>query len=295
MLGEGGACGGGVCFRSNIVITYYYMFTNYTMRIKKYLIICTTLLVACHNSETIIDDMFLDDMVFVEGGAYSMGCLGEHWINGGYCDDNACPMHTVEIDDYYISRHEVTILQWYKVTGKIPPYVTSLNIDYWNCPVAKVSYNDCMEFIAILNKKTGRHYRLPSEAEWEYAARGGLYSRHYVYSGSNSLDSVGWYENNSEGYGKEIGLLKPNELGIYDMSGGVAEWCLDNYNDDYYSVSPVDNPICKRGKGNLMVVRGGSWYGDSVLFCTVFGRQSRPAHTRDWDLGFRLVLPRRMF
>jgi formylglycine-generating enzyme required for sulfatase activity len=261
---------------------------------KKYLFlfVCMALFSACHNntSSNALDILFLDDMVFVEGGSFSMGCSGEHWINGGYCDDNACPAHTVEVDDFYISKHEITVLQWYKVIGKIPPYVRGLKNDFWNCPVVKVSYHDCLDFIEKLNKKTGKEYRLPTEAEWEFAARGGKYSKGYVYSGSNRLDSVGWYENNTVGYGKKVGLLKPNELGIYDMSGGVAEWCLDNYDDYYYRFSPVDNPICKQGINDLMVVRGGSWSGDSILFCTVFGRQSRPAQVRDFDLGFRLVL-----
>ena len=237
-----------------------------------------------------MDKLFFDDMVYVEGGSFTMGCSGEHWIDGGYCDDDAFPAHTVEIEGFCISRHEITALQWYKVTGKIPSGFSSLKINFWNCPVANVSYDDCKEFIAILSKQTGKHYRLPTEAEWEYAARGGRYSKGYVYSGGNRLDSVGWYENNTNGFGKEVGLLKPNELGLFDMSGGVAEWCEDKYNRNFYSSSPVKNPICTVGTSDNMVVRGGSWYGDSVLFCTVFGRQSKPANTHDWDVGFRLVI-----
>ena len=156
-----------------------------------------------------------------------------------------------------------------------------------NCPVEQVSWNDIQDFIQKLNQKTGKNYRLPTEAEWEYAARGGNKSKGYTYSGSNSSGEVAWYTDNSDSKTHPAGQKQPNELGLFDMSGNVWEWCSDWYGSDYYQSSPSSNPK-GASTGSFRVRRGGGWCSNA--------RDCRSAY-RDFTypgrrIGFRLASPK---
>ena len=173
--------------------------------------------------------------------------------------------------NFYIGKYPVTQAQWQAVMGDNP---SKFKGD--NNPVENVSWDDCQDFIKGLNQKTGRKFRLPKEKEWEYAARGGNMSRKYTFSGGNSLDSVGWYKNNSRQKTHPVGQLKPNELGIYDMSGNVWEWC-----EDLYQPSEPNR-----------VFRGGSWLNEEYS-CNVCIEYSRSCNTPDYkshNLGLRLAM-----
>jgi formylglycine-generating enzyme required for sulfatase activity len=158
-----------------------------------------------------------------------------------------------------------------------------------SCPVEQVSWNDVQDFIVKLNHMTGGNYRLPTEAEWEYAARGGSRSRGHKYSGSDNLGSVGWYYSNSDKKTHPVGKKTANELGLYDMSGNVWEWCSDWYDKDYYSSSPVRNPKGPGG-GSGRVRRGGCWSYDA-RYCRVSSRNYNSPDDRYGNLGFRLAAP----
>ena len=194
-------------------------------------------------------------MLFVQGGAFTMGCSGND------CIYSELPDHQVQLSNFYIGKYEVTQAQWQEVMGNNPSCFTGENL-----PVEQVSWNDVKEFITQLNRMTGKQYRLPTEAEWEYAARGGQRSNGYLYSGSNTIGNVAWYWNNipsrtsgTAGYGTQpVGTKSPNELGIYDMSGNVWEWCSDWYLENYYSISPLYNPQGP-SSGSIRVIRGGCW------------------------------------
>ncbi|MGN0033953.1 MAG: formylglycine-generating enzyme family protein [Candidatus Limimorpha sp.] len=183
------------------------------------------------------------EMVYVEGGTTEQG-------SDAY--DDEYPVHRVTLSDYYIGKYEVTQELWEAVMGSNPSYFKGAKK-----PVERVSWNDCQEFISRLNSLTGKTFRLPTEAEWEYAARGGKNSCHYKYSGSNNIDDVAWYSSNSGETTHPVGTKAANELGIYDMSGNVEEWCSDRY--DSYSSGAQTDP---RGpsSGSYRVLRGGSWF-----------------------------------
>ena len=155
-------------------------------------------------------------------------------------------------------------------------------------PVEQVSWNDCQEFIKKLNQLTGKNFRLPTEAEWEYAARGGNKSQGYKYSGSNTIDNVAWYTSNSGSKTHDVKTKQANELGIYDMSGNVYEWCQDWYDSNYYSSSPETNPTGPTS-GSSRVLRGGSW-GSSAGYCRVSYRNYYYPGSRNYYGGFRLAL-----
>ncbi|MCK5739635.1 formylglycine-generating enzyme family protein [bacterium] len=215
------------------------------------------------------------NMVLVKSGTFQMGS------NDG--DDRNKPVHTVTVSDFYIGKYEVTQAQWQAVMGTNP----SKNQKGGNYPVGTVSWNDCQKFIKKLNQQTGEKFRLPTEAEWEYAAIGGDQSRAYTYSGSNTLDDVAWYRNNSDYHTHPIGQKKPNELGLHDMSGNVWEWCQDWYAADYYQHSPQNNPSGpKTGSGR--VLRGGSFFVNTEdLRCSI--RLNYGPDLRNGSIGFRLV------
>ena len=191
-------------------------------------------------------------MIKVEGGTFSMGATSEQ-EDDAY--DNEYPVHSVTLSDYYMGETEVTQELWEAVMGSNPSRFIGDN----QLPVERVSWDDCQKFIKELNQLTGKKFRLPTEAEWEYAARGGKYSRGYKYSGSNNTDEVAWHNDNSGRKTHPVKTKKANELGLYDMSGNVYEWCNDWYGR-YQSYSQT-NPTGP-SEGEDRVLRGGSWSSD---------------------------------
>ncbi len=176
------------------------------------------------------DSLFSPQMVLVEGGTFTMGCTDEQV---GDCNDDEKPAHQVTVSNFQIGKYEVTQAEWKAVMGNNPSEFK--NCDH--CPVHLVSWNDVQEFIKKLNQKTGKNYRLPTEAEWEYAARGGQKSNKTEFAGSQNLDAVGWYDHNSDSKPHPVGGKAPNELGIYDMSGNVWEWCADWYGAVFFGIA----------------------------------------------------------
>ena len=218
------------------------------------------------------------EMVKVEAGSFNMGATPE-MVNPW---EDEKPVHRVTLtNDYYIGKYEVTQALWQAVMGKNPSWFKGNDL-----PVEQVSWNDCQDFISKLNAMTGKRFRLPTEAEWEYAARGGKKSRSYQYSGSNTLGDVAWYSDNSGSKTHAVGTKQPNELGIYDMAGNVDEWCQDWYVS--YSSSPQTNPI-GAASGSDRVSRGGSW-DFSARGCRSSYRRGNTPDFRNGDLGLRLVL-----
>ncbi|MDY3272767.1 MAG: SUMF1/EgtB/PvdO family nonheme iron enzyme [Prevotella sp.] len=218
------------------------------------------------------------DMVRVEAGTFTMGATAEMKKPM----DHEKPTHRVTLtNDYYIGKYEVTQALWQTVMGNNPSKFKGDNL-----PVEQVSWDDCQDFLSKLNRITGKTFRLPTEAEWEYAARGGNKSRGYQYSGSNNLLDVAWFWDNSGCRTHAVGTKQANELGIYDMSGNVWEWCQDWYGA--YSSSSLVNPT-GANSGSYRVYRGGCWIkyaGDCLSSCRYY---YKPDH-RDSDLGLRLVL-----
>lgn len=214
-------------------------------------------------------------MVAVEGGTFQMGSDD----SDAYSDEK--PVHSVTLSDYYIGETEVTQALWKAVMGSNPSYFVGDNL-----PVERVNWDDCQEFIEKLNQKTGANFRLPTEAQWEFAARGGTKSKGYKYSGSDNVGEVAWYNDISDKTTHNIKTKQANELGIYDMSGNVWEWCQDWY--DSYSSDAQTNPTGP-SSGSNRVYRGGSWYF-FARFCRSSGRNSITPSGRGYYLGLRLVL-----
>ena len=218
------------------------------------------------------------EMVKVEAGSFDMGATPE--MKKPY--DWEKPVHRVTLtNNYYIGKYEVTQALWKIVMGSNPS-----NFKGDNLPVENVSWNNCQKFISKLNKLTGKSFRLPTEAEWEFAARGGNKSRGYLYSGSNAIGDVAWYEGNSSFMTHAVGTKQPNELGIYDMTGNVWEWCQDWY--DSYSSSPQTNPT-GAVSGSYRVDRGGSW-NCLARSCRASCRDRCTPDYRNNSCGLRLVL-----
>ncbi len=198
------------------------------------------------------------------------------------------PEHTVTLNDFYISATEITFAQYdqfCQATGKTKPADNGWGRD--SMPVINVSWNDAYEFCEWASRVSGTAIRLPTEAEWEFAARGGTKSNGYRFSGGNDLNVVAWYAENSDKKTHPVATKLPNELGIFDMTGNVWEWCGDWYGDDYYGVSPVDNP---RGPvtGRYHVLRGGSWIS-SASYCRITTRSSLRSDYVSVNNGFRVV------
>ena len=228
-------------------------------------------------------------MIGVEGGTFQMGATSEQ---GSDAYDSEKPAHQVTVSSFSIGQTEVTQALWYAVMGQKPTTDGSRwSFTYGlgdNWPAYYVSWNDCQEFITKLNQITGQQFRLPTEAEWEFAARGGTKSKGYKYSGSNTIGDVAWYTANSSSKTHEVATKQANELGIYDMSGNVWEWCSDWYDDSYYSSSPATNPTGPTS-GPFRVYRGGS-RSYTAWDCRVANRNMNlPTRTYN-DLGFRLAL-----
>jgi formylglycine-generating enzyme required for sulfatase activity len=270
---------------------------------KKLFFLCSLFCLGCQN---ITIDNPLDperqklnkmlEFVKVEGGTFTMGdnLLGKKWGEDYYIE------HEVELSDFYIQKTEVTQKLWEYIMGNNP----SENKSSDDLPVTNVSWEDCQLFIDSLNKKTGKKYRLPTEAEWEYAARGGKKRKGYKFAGSDKLDEVGWYagEYKDDGSGKDkwiegnsektvhpVAQKKSNELGISDMSGNVWEWCQDWYGPYNNKVEKIKNPQGPNS-GNFRVIRGGSW-GNYAEYCLVARRNDWYPDGRIINGGFRLLSP----
>ena len=217
-------------------------------------------------------------MVEVKGGSFLMGASMKQ-INDAHEDEY--PLHNVTLNDYYIGQTEVTQELWKAVMGSVPG--SYKNAKY---PVGGVSWLECQQFITKLNEMTGENFRLPTEAEWEYAARGSSGAKECLYAGSNTLDNVAWYNGNSSIRPHEVATKIPNQLALYDMSGNAMEWCSDWYGA--YSSDAQTNPTGP-AEGTLRVCRGGGWgYGSDL--CRVSCRNSfAPSNSMNENLGLRLV------
>ena len=221
------------------------------------------------------------ETVFMEGGTFQMGREGE-----------ATPIHQVTLGSFSIGKYPVTQGQWKTVMEtdihrqRDIAGATSLHGEGDNYPMYYVNFDDVQEFIAELNRQTGKNYRLPTEAEWEYAARGGNQSPEYVYSGSNSINDVAWHRSNGNESTHPVGAKLPNDTGIYDMSGNVYEWCSDWYGT--YPASAQTNPAGPPS-GNTRALRGGSWYYDASDCRVAYRGSGGPAY-RGSHIGFRIVL-----
>ena len=252
---------------------------------------------------------YLPEFVKVEGGSFEMGS------SSGYSEES--PEHEVTLNSFLMSKYEITNKQyciflneegnlseggveWTNLKGsflnekcRISEKSGRFSVEsgFEDHAVIYVSWYGARAYCTWLSKKIGKEVRLPTEAEWEYAARGGKKSRGYTYSGSDSIGEVAWYDVNDDNsvLVQKVGGKSPNELGLYDMTGNVWEWCSDWYDEDYYSSSPSRNP---KGSslGNSKVLRGGSWYTDAS-FCRVAFRYSYDPDRRDYRYGFRVALP----
>ena len=218
---------------------------------------------------------FEPEMIFVEGGTFQMGS------NSDESDEH--PVHSVTLSAFNIGKYEVTQAQWTAIMGNNPSNFKGCD----DCPVETVSWDDVQDFIRKLNAQTGKNYRLPTEAEWEYAANGGKSSKGFTYSGSNDLNAVAWNTDNSGSKTHTVGGKQANELVIYDMSGNVSEWCSDWYGA-YNSYSETNPTGASSGHGRVR--RGGSWNGYANP-CRTANRSGSYPYGKYNRNGFRLVLP----
>ena len=224
------------------------------------------------------------EFVRVEGGTFQMGC--GPWA--GECKPNESPLHEVTVSGFWIGKYSVTQGQWQKVMGSNPSGFKK-GVNY---PVETVSWDDAKQFIQKLNGMSGFRFRLPTEAEWEYAARSG--GKAEKYAGGSDVDAVAWYSSNSGKSTHPVGTKAPNGLGIYDMSGNVFQWCEDLYDENAYGKGQRDNPISNSG-GSLRVLRGGSWSRDATWVRCAFRGFWEPAshglggRLGGTGLGLRLV------
>lgn len=215
----------------------------------------------------------MENMVYVEGGAFEMGCTGEQ---GDECHSDEKPVQRTTLNGFWINKYEVTQGLWEAVMGANPSLYKGC--DY--CPVENISWDDAQAFIRELNRQTGKSFRLPTEEEWEFAARGGNNSMGFRFAGSNRIEQIAWFKNNSKGRARAVGQLLPNELGLYDMSGNVWEWCSNAYKDRYGS----DGATSK----SLRVIRGGTW-NHSPRNCRVARRFALTTKVSSPMYGLRLA------
>jgi formylglycine-generating enzyme required for sulfatase activity len=223
------------------------------------------------------EDFFASQMVFVQGGCFWMGTQIPDYAN-------AQPVHEVCLDGFYISNAPVTQQQWKRVMGNNP----SQFVNCPDCPVENVSWNDIQLFLQKLNEQTGLSYRLPTEAEWEYAANGGQREANSGTAIVQMHRNIAWYEENSGGRTKPVRTRRPNSIGLYDMLGNVFEWCSDWYAADYYRVSPKHNPAGPHS-GNQKVIRGGAWTSGHTYLHPYY-RAAMPPGLKTNNCGFRLAL-----
>ena len=230
------------------------------------------------SGETFVVNGVSFKMVKVSGGTFQMGATSEQ---GSDAYDGEYPVHQVTLSDYYIGETEVTEGLWRAVMGSNPSRLPGSD----QHPVEYFDRQECSNFINKLNQLTGQNFRLPTEAEWEFAARGGNYSKGYKYAGSNQIDEVAWYYDNSSHKKHAVGTKSPNELGLYDMSGNVWEWCKDYYGS--YSSNSQTNPTGP-SSSSYLVIRGGG-YRDDAGRCRVSSRGGRSWWERDAWIGLRLA------
>lgn len=233
-----------------------------------------------------VQDSILDqlkcNMIAIDSGSFIMGCALKQEAD---CFDDEKPSHTVAVSSFRMGKYEVIQAEWEAVMGSNPSYFQNCP----TCPVEQVSWDDIQIFLRKLNGLTGVNYRLPTEAEWEYAARGGNRSSGTLYSGSDSLGAVAWYDANSGEQTHPAGQKHPNVLGLCDMSGNVWEWCSDWFDRDYYKYSPSNSPSGP-DSSTYRVIRGGSLTNDAVS-CRVSYRDHFNPDARFNNFGFRLVSP----
>lgn len=230
------------------------------------------------------------DFIYVKPGPYVMGS------NDNYSKKHETPLHSVSLNNgFWISKYEITRADYVAVTGEDPSTIREGGM---NIPVNNVNWDDAMAYckkLTDIEREAGRLpkgyvYRLPTEAEWEYAARGGNKSLGFNYSGSNDINEVGWYLENITQEGIQcVGQKKANELGIHDMTGNVSELCLDSYDKEYYKHSPKTNPVNLDNSISNRVVRGGCWKYVKQK-CTIIYRDFMPSSLRCHQVGFRVVL-----
>lgn len=232
------------------------------------------------NSKQTPGDSWTDPMngiefVFVPGGCFNMGS------NSG--DKDEMPVHEVCVDEFWMGKYEVTQGQWKNIMGENPSNYKSGD----NWPVERVTWFAVKKFVSLLSEQSDRNFSLPSEAQWEYAARSGGKDKKML--GKNDIDQTAWYKGNSGGT-RRVGSKVPNGFGIYDMKGNVWEWCEDKYHKNAYSMHSLNNPIIETSSGPSRVKRGGAYSSDqSYLKPTNRSYQSAPFGR--FDLGFRICLP----
>lgn len=237
-------------------------------------------------------------MVKVEGGTYQRGC------NKTIEEDSACfkqirGENTVTVNTFYMAQLEVTQELYHVVTGKWPAWFKpnkAIGLSK-KCPVESVSWFQVQSFIDTLNALTGMKFRLPTEAEWEYAARGGKHNDPYKYAGSDNIDEVTWFHyddpnvvNSCYTWTQEVGKKKPNALGLYDMTGNVAEWCSDWYSETYYQTQRIFKNPKGPGTGDKKAVRGNSFGMDFLPSMDIRHRRGVAPDKKDMHIGFRLVM-----
>mgnify|MGYP006288352761 FL=1 len=218
------------------------------------------------------------DMIFIEGGSFMMGNddSEKNWHK---------PTHQVTVPGFYLGKHLVTQEVWTSIFNENPSTFKGKNR-----PIESVSWETTLAFIEALNRKTSKNYRLPSEAEWEYAARGGKFGkRSFQYSGSDNLKEVGWYKDNSHEETKPVGLKLPNQLGIFDMTGNVWEWCADVWHDNFENAPTDGSAWMEGGHQNRRVARGGAWSSYRSA-CFLYFRERYNPDVRYIHNGFRFAL-----
>ncbi len=233
-------------------------------------------------------DALANDMVKVQGGTFVMGSADDD--TDAYNDEK--PQHSVTLSDFYICKYEVTQELWEAVMGSTPTANGGWTDKYGKgdkYPAYYISWNDCDTFLQKLNTKTGLKFRFPTEAEWEYAARGGNKADTTKYAGSNMIDVVAWHNGNSGNIAHTCGTKRANALGIYDMTGNVWEWCSDWYSSTYYNESANSTDPKGPPSRTKCVSRGGSWHNDA-RFCRVAYRYCCTPSARYSNQGFRVVL-----
>jgi formylglycine-generating enzyme len=232
----------------------------------------------------VLQGQYDPEMVPVKGGSFMMG------NSGSDAEIDEIPAHEVTVNTFRIAKTETTVFQWKafcKATGKKMPDPPTWDwID--NHPIVNITWQDAMDYCNWLSGQKGEKYRLPTEAEWEYAARGGQLSKGTKYSGGAALDVLGWFSTNSYARTQPVAQKQPNELGIYDMSGNAWEWCQDWYSEYYYAKSPKDNPTGPQN-GARHVMRGGSWFS-AADNCKVTHRITFAPADRYSNYGFRVAI-----